>query len=175
MVRCFIGFLLPDFLKEKVTAVQDRLKELPIVCKPVEKENLHINFSFLGEVEDSKVEVIAKKLDSVCSGLKPIKAVVGGIKLVPNENFIRVIVIEVVSAELQAFAERLRKEIGGDLKPMHITLCRVKKIDNKQFIVNKIKEICVEKTEFYIDSVCLIKSELGKIGPKYTVLKENKL
>jgi 2'-5' RNA ligase len=176
MVRCFIGFLLPDALKEKIVGVQEKVKNLPIVCKLVEKENLHINFSFLGEVSESKLETLKDRLKTVCSNVKTIKASVDGVKLVPSESFIRVIVLDVVSEDLQRLLEKIKDEVGGSIKPLHITLCRVKKLEgSKESIVRKAKEMKFEKVDFYINSVCLIKSELKRDGPVYTKLYESRL
>lgn len=175
MVRCFVGFLLPEIVKEKVVGVQEEIKKLPIVCKFVEKENLHICFSFLGDVGEDSLERIETSLDSVCKGVEPIRAAVDKIKLIPNENFIRVLALGVVSTELEELVYKINKIVGGDAKPPHITLCRVKKIESKDYVVQKLKEIRVERTGFLVDSVCLIKSELRKDGPIYTVIKSFKL
>ena len=53
MVRCFIGVLIPEEIKESIELIKESLIKLPMQCKFVERENLHICFSFLGEVEEA--------------------------------------------------------------------------------------------------------------------------
>jgi|UniRef100_A0A7C5YXQ3 2'-5' RNA ligase len=175
MVRCFVGFLLPEIVKEKVVSVQEEIKKLPIVCKFVERENLHICFSFLGNVKEEALEGINSSLSNICKNVRPIRATLDGVKFIPNENFIRVLVLSVVSSELEGLIYKINKEVGGDAKPPHVTLCRVKRVENKNYVVQKLKEVRVEKIDFLVDSVCLIRSELKKGGPTYSIIKEFKL
>jgi len=175
MVRCFVGFLLPEIIKEKVVSIQEEIKKLPIVCKFVERENLHICFSFLGNVKEEALEGIISSLGNVCKNVKAIRATLDGIKFVPNENFIRVLVLSVVSSELEELIYKINKEVGGDAKPPHVTLCRVKRVESKNYVVQKLKEFQVGKIEFLVDSVYVIKSELKKGGPVYSIIKEFKL
>jgi 2'-5' RNA ligase len=172
MVRCFVGMILPENIKERVVKIQDKISNLPIECKFVEKENLHINFSFLGEVDDNKVSVICHILKGLSTGVNNIKCVVDRINLIPNKNFVRVIVLNVVSDDLIKFMEKIKRSVGGDIKPPHITLCRVKKIKDKNIFLKSIEEIKFEPFEFYVDNVSLIKSEIKRSGPVYTKICE---
>lgn len=172
MVRCFVGFILPESVKEKIVPIQEEIKRLPIVCKFVEKENLHICFSFLGELKESSLEEVEHSLEILTKDFKSIKVRVDGIKLIPNENFVRVLALNVVSDELELLMAKIKKEVGGDVKPPHITLCRVKNIRNKEYVIQKLKEIKVEEFKFLVDSICLIKSELKRSGPVYTIMKK---
>lgn len=172
MVRCFVGFILPESVKEKIVPIQEEIKKLPIVCKFVEKENLHICFSFLGELKESSLEEVEHSLEILTKDFKSIKVRVDGIKLIPNENFVRVLALDVVSDELELLMAKIKKEVGGDVKPPHITLCRVKNIRNKEYVIQKLKEIKVEEFKFLVDSICLIKSELKRSGPVYTIMKK---
>jgi len=172
MVRCFVGFILPESVKEKIVPIQEEIKRLPIVCKFVEKENLHICFSFLGELKESSLEEVEHSLEILTKDFKSIKVRVDGIKLIPNENFVRVLALDVVSDELELLMAKIKKEVGGDVKSPHITLCRVKNIRNKEYVIQKLKEIKVEEFKFLVDSICLIKSELKRSGPVYTIMKK---
>jgi 2'-5' RNA ligase len=159
-------------VKEKIVPIQEEIKRLPIVCKFVEKENLHICFSFLGELKESSLEEVEHSLEILTKDFKSIKVRVDGIKLIPNENFVRVLALDVVSDELELLMAKIKKEVGGDVKSPHITLCRVKNIRNKEYVIQKLKEIKVEEFKFLVDSICLIKSELKRSGPVYTIMKK---
>jgi len=175
MVRCFIGFLLPEEVKTKVFELQEKMKMWPMKCKFVEKENLHLCFSFLGEIDDSRIKEISDKLDFISKKFKKIEVEVDGIVAIPSQNYIRVIALKIVENELlKKIFEEIVREIGGDSKPAHITLCRVKSVENKNELRRRIGE---EKSygKFVIGAIQLIKSELRKSGPVYSVIHQAEL
>jgi 2'-5' RNA ligase len=177
MVRCFVGYLIPEGLKNNIISVQQEIAKWPLVCKFVEKDNLHLNFSFLGEVGESEIDTIKTKLDHIASETKKFDVFIGGIRAIPNENYIRVLALEVGSDSnnMEPLFSRIKDEIGGDVKPAHLTLCRVKTVSDKSFVRKKI-EMSNEARygKFTIESIQLIKSELSKSGPVYSVIHESK-
>lgn len=169
MVRCFIGIRIPENLVRKITVVQDLLKTLPLECKMVEPENLHICLSFLGEIEDKKVNTIFKTLETICNNYKKFELKIGEFLFIPNENYLRVLALNVKNSDvLIKISMEIKQKIGGDFKPPHLTLCRVKKIGDKRKTIEKIKEIDSEVGNFVVSSINLIKSELKRSGPIYT-------
>lgn len=175
MARCFVGVKLHEDLKDNIVKIQQSIKSLPIDCKLVERENLHICMSFLGEVEEEKLGSLYENLDNVCSKHHSMSVKVSGIKLIPNEKYVRVIVLDCSSKELENLCNNIEKGVGGDAKPPHITLCRVKDIRDKYQTIRKIKEIGSSAGEFEIFSIQIIKSQLQKSGPIYSIIHEAKL
>jgi len=176
MPRCFIGFMLPESIKNEVELMQKEVINFPIICKLVERENLHICLSFLGDVEN--IENIKEKVDMIAKEQPSFNVSVGGLKAVPNEKYIRVLVLDVEDQTecLKKIQKRISQEIGGDSKPSHITLCRVKDVSNKSFVARKIEELKIRKGgEFIINSIQLIESTLIRSGPIYSVIYESKL
>lgn len=169
-MRCFVGWILPNDLKERVWEISEKISKLPLKAKFVEKENLHINFSFLGEVSEDKINLMYKDLEKLCSETRVIKIFVGGVKPIPSEKRIRVIAIDVLSTELENFMRKIIGKIGGKNKPPHITLCRVKKVEDKEMITIAKKFGIFD--EFYIKKVQVIESVLRRDGPTYKVLRE---
>jgi len=177
-IRCFIGLFIPENVKQDIVKIQNIISQLPVVCKMVEYENLHINLSFLGEVGEGHVGSIASKLENICSKYNKFEIEVGGIKFIPNEKYIRVIVLDVLdpSNKLKALSSKITQKIGGDSKPPHITLCRVKYVKEKDKFLDNIRKLKSELThKFNVNSISLIKSELTKGGPIYTIVKECQL
>jgi len=176
-VRCFVGFFVPEAVKPALLEMQDALRELPIDCKYVEPENLHVCLSFLGELDDAAVADVSAKLEAVCSENTGFKLRVGGIKLVPSDSYVRVIVLDAHddSGSLENIAEAVKHGIGGDAKPPHITLCRVRDVRDKQATAQKIKSLHVGLVEFDVGKLALIKSELGRGGPVYSAVRSFKL
>jgi 2'-5' RNA ligase len=169
--------MLPLEIREKIKFLQNQIKNLPIDCKLVEDYNLHVCLSFLGEISEEKIYFISQLLDKICEKYEKFKIHVAKIKLIPTERYVRVIALDVIDSEI---FDKLRKEIvekiGGDSKPLHITLCRVKNISNKQKFLTEIKKNeNVEVGDFLIESIQIIESKLEKKGPTYTVVRESKL
>lgn len=177
MVRCFIGFLLPENIKKFIGEIQKEISRWPLICKFVEVENLHVCLSFLGEINEYEIDKISKTLDEICKNYSKFEVVVDEIKAIPNENYIRVLALNVF--EKTGIIEKISKEvvqkIGGDSKPPHLTLCRVKNVADKKTVIQKIRETKKEVKSFAVASVQLIKSELRKTGPVYSVVHESKL
>jgi RNA 2',3'-cyclic 3'-phosphodiesterase len=175
MMRCFIGLMLPEALRDNIEKVQNLLKKLPMDCKMVESENLHICLSFLGDVEDEKVKDMGGKLDCICQRYNSSEVEISGIKLIPSEKYFRVIALDCQSEMLRSLGRDISKEIGGYAYPPHATLCRVRNIKKKDDVILGVKKIesCIGK--FVVSSVQIIKSELERDGPKYTVLHESSL
>lgn len=174
MVRCFIGVMVPEYLKDDIVKIQQSIKSLPIDCKIVERGNLHICLSFLGEVDDERLGGLNENLDKLCSKHSHMDVQISGIKFIPNEKYVRVIVMDCFSQELRSMGENIQKEIGGDAKPPHITLCRVKNIGDKHQTIKKIKELESDVGRFRISSIQIIKSQLQESGPVYSVLHETR-
>ncbi len=176
MVRCFIGIFLPENLRSKVQEIQGFIKNLDMDYKLVEPENLHLTLSFLGEIEDVKLDEIQSKLDAICRNFKAFNVSVAGIKLIPSANYVRVIALDIIdkSGYLPHLSREIEKNIGGDVKPPHLTLCRVRKIDKREAL-SKLLGMDSFCGEFQVASVQLIKSELSRSGPVYSIMHESKL
>jgi 2'-5' RNA ligase len=178
MTRCFVGILTPEEVNKNIEKVMEEIKKLPLKCKLVEKENLHICLSFLGEVKENDIKNICKSLDSLALNFKPFEISIKGIKLIPNEKFFRVIALDVESkeGEIEKLRNEVVKVIGGDSKPPHITLCRVKNIENKNLVIKKLTEMKdMEIGRMKVEKIQLIKSELRKEGPIYSIIHESNI
>jgi 2'-5' RNA ligase len=175
MLRLFTCVKIPDELREKVVALQNEMTNLPIKAKFVEKENLHLTVTFLGDTNEDKVEYLKSQLDLSVGDVKKFNLKLEGLKIIPNENYIKVIGIQVVSKEMPELIKKVVKYIGGDYhEDTKLTLCRVKNMMDKR----KIKEF-IEKNrnvkigEFEVKNVDLMKSTLTRSGPIYESIHES--
>jgi len=80
--------------------------------------------------------------------------------------------------------DALQKQIDGSLLELfeperrfmsHLTIARVKNIQDKKEFLKSIGEIKIEKIRFRVDRFYLMKSELTSEGPGYSVLEEYNL
>jgi 2'-5' RNA ligase len=164
--------LLPKSVIESILPVKNELVRLQMSCKFVEDYNIHLCLSFLGEIEECRVETVCNGIDEIGKESKSFDVEVTDVKMIPNEKYIRVLALDVVENEnMKKLRMEVKTKIGGDSKPCHITLCRVKDMQNKVVAVQKIKEIKFYK-KFTFDRLQLIKSELKRSGPVYSVVHE---
>jgi 2'-5' RNA ligase len=132
MLRLFTCVKIPDELREGVVVFQNEMTKLPIKLKFVEKENLHLTVTFLGDVNEDKVEYLKSQLDLSVADVKKFNLKLEGLKIIPNENYIKVLGIQVVSEEMTELIKKVAKYIGGDYhEDTKLTLCRVKNVIDK--------------------------------------------
>ena len=165
--------LLPSELREGLVRLQSKLKKF-VRAKFVEPENLHFTLTFLGNVEKNRIKTISKVLDRICPAFQSFEVRLKEIVLIPSERFVRVVALKLESEELERIRREVVKQIGGDSKPPHLTLCRVKQIFDKQKFLEELKQIKFEAS-FFVKSVQLLESKLSSKGPEYSVLHESLL
>lgn len=175
MVRAFIGIAIPEDIKRHVIDIQAQLKSLPIKAKFVEPENLHISLSFLGEITDAEIETIKLTLDDISRSYEKFEIILGNILLIPNEEFVRVIALDVESDILESVRKEIVKRIRGKNHLAHLTLARVSNVVDKQKFIEGIDNLVCRELPLRVDEICLMKSELQKSGPVYTILNKSYL
>lgn len=177
-IRCFIGVLIPESVRDGIVSLQKSIELLPCSCKMVERENLHICLSFLGDVSEDEVGLVLKNLEEICSNHNNFEVEAEKIKLIPNESYVRVIALDVSnkSSTLEKISSEIKEKIGGSVKPPHITLCRVKRVSEKKKFLDSIVNLRpATGLKFIVDSIDLIKSKLSPRGPTYIAIKKIEL
>ncbi len=174
MVRAFIGISVSGEVRKHAVDTIEKLKSYPINAKFVEKENLHISLTFLGEINDRQVEEIKFMMNETTKRLKEFKISIGKIMLIPNEKFVRVIAIDVSSPELELLRKEIVENVGGKSHPAHLTLARIKNVENKEKF-SEIKNLFIETISQDVKEIKLFRSELSSTGPSYTILHTSEL
>jgi len=179
-MRVFIAINLPEDIKAKVFHEFEIVQNSGLVTGNfVEKENLHLSLKFLGEVSEEEIEKIKKKLSEI--KFKKLDVEIGKIGFFPDENYIRVIWVDLIADELKKLNELVEKAmfaLGFNEEKdftSHITIARIKSIKNKDLLHEKLKKIKLKKLSFKINKFSLIKSELTPRGPVYKIIKEFEL
>jgi len=166
-MRLFIAADLPQEVKDELASLQ---KLLP-AAKMSLAHDFHLTLKFLGEVTPAKAEVVKQLLGSV--RLKPFTATTSGIGIFPSESYIRVVWAGI---EPESEMARLQKQVDDALEKefprekgfkSHITLTRIKFVDNKRQFLQQLQKIEVKKIEFNVDSFKLKRSTLTKEGAVY--------
>lgn len=183
-MRIFIAIELPEHVKSKIFHRFENIEKNNLFNgKFTKKDNLHLTLKFFGEISEEKIGEIKEKLKEI--KLEKLKIDIGKAGFFNNENFIKVIWIEVLSEnkkiqEIHKLISDKFPETNSDYKEFnpHITIARVNNIPfkvNKEKLVNEIREINFKDLSFDVDKFVLMKSELMKSkseGIKYKILEE---
>jgi 2'-5' RNA ligase len=174
-MRLFTCVWVPDTLREKIKDIQHEMTKLPIKAKFVETNNLHLTVTFLGGINEDKIEYLKSQIDLAVEDVKKFNVNLEGLKIIPNENYIKVMGIQVVSKEMPELIKKIAKYIGGDYhEATKLTLCRVKNVMDKKMMKEFIDENRnVKIGEFEAHSIALVKSTLTRNGPVYETIHES--
>ncbi|MBU2562257.1 MAG: RNA 2',3'-cyclic phosphodiesterase [Nanoarchaeota archaeon] len=175
-MRLFIAIEIPDKIKKQISHIQDKLPEF--FGKKTASENLHLTLKFLGEVEESKIEEIKKKLREI--KFNNFSSEIGKLGVFDNRKS-KIDSRNVVVWLFLSNCEKLQKQIDEKLSYLfekekrfmsHLTIARVKNIKNKKIFLEKLNKISVVSEKFEVNKFSLVKSELNAEGPIYTALEK---
>ncbi|MBW2976369.1 RNA 2',3'-cyclic phosphodiesterase [Candidatus Woesearchaeota archaeon] len=174
-MRLFIAIEIPGDVKSYLAQIQEKI-DLPLnKTRFVDQSQIHLTLKFLGDVTPDRIEEIKKQLKNI--SFNPFSLYLEGIGVFPNKSYIRVIWVGLKPEEPVL---ELQKRIDESLKKMfkkekdfkaHITLARVKYIEDKDKFISKLKKIGVENKKISINSFKLVKSTLTPKGPFYDDLE----
>jgi 2'-5' RNA ligase len=175
-MRLFIALGISEEAKDTLRKTQKKIQSSNSKLTLVKE--FHLTLKFLGEVEENKVEEIKERLSKV--KFEGFEVCTGNIGVFPSIESIRVLW---VGLESKNMIESLQNKIEEALSGMfaedkefhaHVTIARVKFIDNKKLFKDSLKNIKAERIKFKIDRFRLMKSTLLPAGPVYEVLEEYK-
>lgn len=181
-VRTFIAVLLTDELKSRISTVQDQFKDLAPEVKWVARENLHVTLKFLGDVDSGRIEAVCSAMASAVEGVEAFSMGVSGVGAFPNPRRPRTVWVGLDSGaeSLAEVAQRVDSALAGLGFPKedrkftgHVTIGRVK--DERR--IGSLPEalLAAKSTEFGavdVAGITVMKSDLRREGPVYTVIKE---
>ena len=169
-MRLFIAIEIPEEVKDYIGKIQENIGNKGKI-RLVNKGQIHLTLKFLGEVQPDKTEKVKEELKKI--KFKPFSVYLDSVGVFPSESYIRVVWIglkpENGILELQSSIDEKLKglfEKEKDFKA-HVTLARVKLIDDKKRFIEQLKKIKVEHKKFDIGSFKLVKSTLSPKGAVY--------
>ena len=164
-MRCFIAIDLPETIKDEIIKIQKQIPEFK--GKLIEKENLHLTLKFLGEISEEMIKKVKEKLEKI--KFNKFNAKLGEVGIF-SESFVRIVWLKLENCD------ELQKEIDSALADLfkkeerfmsHLTIARVKFIQDKKDFIEKLKKIEVKPVEFEVNNFLLKKSTLTEKGPIY--------
>lgn len=166
-MRLFIAIDIPEEAGEEIRRIQEKLGSDGL--KTV--SSFHMTHKFLGEVSEERAGWLKEKLKAVRH--RAFEARLSGIGVFPNEKYIRVVWVGLEPAgELTSLHKKIDEAIGKEYPDdykftPHVTLARVRLIQDKKGFVEMIKKIKVDGKKFRVNEFKLKKSTLTRAGAVY--------
>lgn len=180
-IRTFICIELPEHERERLGAIQTRLKRHNARVSWTAPGNIHLTLAFLGDVEETQIPEIVDAVRSACERVEPFDLHLEGAGAFPALTRPRVFWAgvrgEIVSlAELHTRIARALEPLGFErdrrgFKP-HLTLGRTK--DDRErataAVARDLADARLAGESFHVDEVIVMRSELNPTGARYTPL-----
>jgi 2'-5' RNA ligase len=178
MIRAFIALPLPSEIQREFAIIQAQLIESQAAVKWDTSEKFHITLKFLGDVDSSQPQLIAKELQNSIGGLSPFDLSFISLGAFPDVGRPRVVWIGTQQNEhVQGIQERVERVCDSfgfakEDRPFHahVTLGRVKGDRNLDRLTAKLKSITFKPLIARCSEVHIIRSELKPTGSVYTLL-----
>ncbi|MBS3076102.1 RNA 2',3'-cyclic phosphodiesterase [Candidatus Pacearchaeota archaeon] len=177
-MRTFIALDLPKEIIKEIQGIQKILKQKSLFTgKFTESENLHLTLKFFGEIDETKVEEVKKRLSEI--KMDGFYCEIGEVGVF-TKSFIKIIWIKLNGKGIFNLQKEIDEKLSGLLEPeerfmSHLTIARVKHVSSKKDLLDYLKSIKPKKSKFYCNRFYLKKSELKPEGPVYEYLAEYKL
>lgn len=173
LTRTFICIEFSDEVVKEIARVQGLLSGVKFTGKTTELENLHLTLKFLGEIDDSKVEEVKKRLSGIKFSAMRLK--LGKIGVFSRRGNPGIVWIKVEGKELYDLQKKIDEKLEGLFSVEerfmgHLTIARIKYVKDKKGFLSHIDSIHVKPVAFDVSEFKLKKSELKAIGPTYTDL-----
>ena len=170
-MRTFIAIEMPEEIKKILLDAQKQINTEKAKIRPAKA--FHLTLKFLGEVEEKKIEEIKSALKEI--KFEKFNTALTEIGVFPNESYIRVIWVGLDDSESKI--KKLQEDIDLKIEKLgfkkdtrfhpHVTLARVKFVEDKERFIKNLKEIKIEKKALEVTEFKLIKSTLTGEGPVY--------
>jgi|Wag4MinimDraft_13_1082653.scaffolds.fasta_scaffold00012_18 2'-5' RNA ligase len=175
-MRCFIAVKPSLDICKKAYDLGKQFENImhSIAVKP---ENMHITLFFLGEQNDTDVDIISEMIEKL--DFNSFYLTFNRLDFFGNIKYPKVLFVKGHSNALKQIHKDLsdmlgQKEISFDKKPfnIHLTLRRIKKLYDKEAFLKILKEINnnFKTMQTLVNSVELIKSELNPGGAVYKTI-----
>ena len=169
-MRCFIGIDLPVEATKEIERLQ-KIINPHFVGKITSSKNLHLTLKFLGEIEDTTLNEVKKKLSAIEH--QSFQLTLNGLGVF-SQQFIKMVWVKVSTVSLQPLIDNYLKDIFEPEHRFmgHITIARVKKIEDKQSFLKLINNTTINKIIFAVREFYLKESILSNEGLIYKVIEK---
>lgn len=182
--RLFVAVDLPEDVKKELSIICEHFKKRELfIGRCTRSENLHLTLKFIGPVAESVIQKIDQALKNIY--VDSCNATLSNLGVLPTRRISRILFagldcfcLPILAKQIeQSFLEQGLSWIKSEEREFknHITLARIKKIENKEDFLYAVDNFGVPPLEFKIKEFVLKQSELTPEGPVYTILGRYKL
>ncbi len=181
--RLFIAIKFP-VNRHLHDAIYDIKSALSGKIKWIEEENLHLTLKFLGDTKVDLIPGISLKIQNLLYDVSSFKCTQKGFGVFRSVKNPRIIWAGVndcgemkkINNMLEDALQEMELERSDNKFNPHITIGRIKHMDNKELLETKLNEYKdTEFGAFWINEIVLYRSILTTEGPKYEVVEKFKL
>jgi 2'-5' RNA ligase len=184
-MRLFVALNLPKKERDRIFRSARRLRETDYPVRWVDPEHYHITLKFLGEVHPDRVERIRRTLDRVARGTPAFDVRMGGFGAFPTIRKPRVVWVGAEpSPALRCLKQDLEWALAEcgferEMRAFHPHLSLGRSTDEGGGGVFRGLDEMVAALDyagtFSVHAVDLMLSQLGREGPRYSVLSSSQL
>lgn len=176
-IRTFVCIEIPDSIKERISRLQETLRNTTAQISWTRSSNIHLTLKFLGGVKASRIERAGKALELAASGIGPFEVEIGGTGCFPSSRNPRVLWVGVpnVPEELRRLHANIEDElarVGFEREKRkfspHLTIGRVRSPLNSAGVVDTLLATGFVSETFLATELILMRSDLRPTGSIYT-------
>jgi RNA 2',3'-cyclic 3'-phosphodiesterase len=185
-LRLFFAVELPREVREAAAAHAARLRrDFPAVrASWPSPESFHLTLKFLGGTDAARVETLSRVAASAAAGLAPFTLTIEGAGAFPPRGAARVLWLGVRddTGQLSRLQRRLEDECAAAGFPReprpynpHLTLARLRAPHDAAALSEAHRRTPFGPHTFQVSDFVLMRSELGRGGPRYTPIQRHSL
>lgn len=179
-IRCFIAIPIAQEIKEELISLQEQLKKAEAQVKWVKPDSIHLTLKFMGNVPRNKIISVTKIIKEIAHKKEWFEISLDTLGAFPSIKKPRVIWVGLRDPQkrMKQLAQELDRRLFSIGLPKeekefvpHLTLGRVKKLDNRDKLVEIMSSLkVVFAGKMLVTKINLMKSQLTPAGPIYSVI-----
>jgi RNA 2',3'-cyclic 3'-phosphodiesterase len=181
-IRAFVAIQLPGYIKEKLGEVEERLKTARAPARWVAPESIHLTLKFLDSITEDTATAVTGVMEEAAIICEPFRLTLKGLGVFPNPRKVQVVwagvggdIDKLVDLQKGLDSGLTRLGFTPEARPFsaHLTLARMKDeagSSDREAMGRLIEATSFEGGEFQVDSFSLMRSQLRREGPLYTLL-----
>lgn len=184
-LRAFVAVPIPDAVTHFLAQIQARLRSSQINIRWVKNNNIHLTLKFLGDIDPSRIPLIAAQMNAAASLFPSFSLKAKGVGVFPNRRRARVLWVGLTGdcdrlRAIQANLETGLESIGFAREPRdfyaHLTIGRPRQHIDGQAIGAVLESMKTTTSDpFRVDRLKLYESMLKPAGAVYSVLHTARL
>ena len=178
-MRAFIALYLSPQLLDECLRIQKTLGRRFDCIRWTKPEQIHLTLKFLGDLDEQGVPEVSRAIESAVSQINPFDIVLGACGRFPEDRPARIVWVGFNKGAAQLSS--LERAVSAAVTPLgfapekrpfvpHLTIGRVDDGGNIKNLSRVISEIQVSPLRQRLDSIKLMKSELGRGGAVHSEL-----